>query len=160
MPPKKNPKTPKKEAPPAKKEAPPAKKAAAPAKAAGSKGGESKYVPENILKKQARDAKVLKALADSRAKAKKDRAEARKVATANAEKYHKEYTDADAALVKAKRDAKAAGSFYVEGEPKVAFVIRIKGYVWFFLPLSNFIKSTLNHFCSVKILNIDNLFFI
>merc|ERR1711957_666868 len=39
----------------------------------------------------------------------------------------KEYTASDAALVKAKRDAKAAGSFYVEGEAKVAFVIRIKG---------------------------------
>merc|ERR1719454_2283757 len=99
MPPKKNPKTPKKEAPPAK-----AAKAAAPAKKAG---GGSKYVPENILKKQARDAKVLKALADARAKAKKDRAEARKAAAASAEKYYKEYTDADAALVKAKRDAKA-----------------------------------------------------
>jgi large subunit ribosomal protein L7e len=117
MPPKKAPpKTPKKEAPKG--------KAAAPAKKAG---GGSKYVPENILKKQARDAKVLKALADSRAKAKKDRAAARKVAEGNAEKYYKEYTAADAALVKAKRDAKAAGSFYVEGEPKVAFVIRIKG---------------------------------
>ena len=99
--------------------------AAAPAKKAA--GGGSKYVPENILKKQARDAKVLKALADSRAKAKKDRAEARKVAAANAEKYHKEYTAADEALIKAKRDAKAKGSFYVEAEPKVAFVIRIKG---------------------------------
>jgi large subunit ribosomal protein L7e len=118
MPPKKNPKTPKKEAPA------PKAKAAAPAKKAG---GGAKYVPENILKKQARDAKVLKALADSRAKAKKDRTAARKVATDNAEKYYKEYTAADAALVKAKRDAKAAGSFYVEGEPKVAFVIRIKG---------------------------------
>ena len=125
MPPKKNPKTPKKEAPSPTK-APAAKgKAAAPAKKAA--GGGSKYVPENILKKQARDAKVLKALADSRAKAKKDRAAARKVAAENAEKYHKEYTAADDALVKAKRDAKAAGSFYVEGEPKVAFVIRIKG---------------------------------
>ena len=121
MPPKKAPKTPKKEAPPAKA----APKAKAPA--GGKKSSGSKYVPENILKKQARDAKVLKALADSRAKAKKDRAAARKVASDNAEKYHKEYTAADAALVKAKRDAKAAGSFYVEGEPKVAFVIRIKG---------------------------------
>ena len=121
MPPKKNPKTPKKEAPAA---AP--KKAAAPAKKAAAGGG-SKYVPENILKKQARDAKVLKALADSRAAAKKERAAARKVAAENAEKYHKEYTAADEALVKAKRDAKAKGSFYVEAEPKVAFVIRIKG---------------------------------
>ena len=70
---------------------------------------------------------MLKALKDSRAKAKKDRAAARKLASDNAEKYYKEYTAADAALVKAKRDAKAAGSFYVEAEPKVAFIVRIKG---------------------------------
>lgn len=87
----------------------------------------ARVVPENILKKQERDAKVLKALKESRAKAKKDRAAARKVAAENAEKYYKEYTKADADLVAAKRDAKAKGSFYVEAEPKVAFVIRIKG---------------------------------
>lgn len=69
----------------------------------------------------------MKALKESRAAAKKDRAAARTAAKANAEKYYKEYTASDAALVKAKRDAKAAGSFYVEGEAKVAFVIRIKG---------------------------------
>merc|ERR1712167_230307 len=37
------------------------------------------------------------------------------------------YQAADAALVKARRDAKAAGSFFVEAQPKVAFIIRIKG---------------------------------
>merc|ERR1712160_41208 len=72
-------------------------------------------------------AKLLKALKESRAAAKKDRAAARTAASENAEKYYKEYTAADAALVKAKRDAKAKGSFYVEAEPKVAFVIRIRG---------------------------------
>lgn len=87
----------------------------------------ARVVPENILKKQARDAKLLKALKESREKAKKDRAAARKTAYANAEKYFKEYQAADDALVAAKRDAKAKGSFYVEGEAKVAFVIRIKG---------------------------------
>jgi len=87
----------------------------------------ARVVPENILKKQKTDARILKALKDSRAKAKTDRAASRKVAAANAEKYHKEYTAADEALVKAKRDAKAAGSFFVEGEAKVAFVIRIRG---------------------------------
>ena len=91
-----------------------------------SAAGGARVVPENILKKQARDAKVLKALKDSRAAAKKDRAAARKVAAENAEKYHNEYTAADAALIKAKRDAKAKGSFYVEAEPKVAFIIRIE----------------------------------
>jgi large subunit ribosomal protein L7e len=86
-----------------------------------------RVIPENILKKQARDAKLLKALKESRDAAKKERAAARKVAAANAEKYFNEYTKADADLVKAKRDAKAAGSFFVEGEPKVAFLIRIRG---------------------------------
>ena len=87
----------------------------------------ARVVPENILKKQARDAKLLKALKDSRDKAKADRAAARKLAATNAEKYFNEYQKADADLIKAKRDAKAAGSFYVEGEPKVAFIIRIRG---------------------------------
>lgn len=87
----------------------------------------TRVVPENILKKQARDAKLLKALKDSRAKAKTDRAAARKVAYANAEKYFNEYAKEDAKLVADKRAAKAKGTFFVEGEPKVAFVIRLKG---------------------------------
>jgi len=70
---------------------------------------------------------LLKALKDTRAKAKTDRATARKTAATNAEKYFNEYTAADAALIAAKRDAKAKGSFFVEGEAKVALVIRIKG---------------------------------
>merc|ERR1719183_3486296 len=90
-------------------------------------GKKARVIPENILKKQARDAKLLKARKDKRVADKKDRAAARKLASDNAEKYHKEYTAADEALIKAKREAKAAGSFYVEAEPKVAFVIRIKG---------------------------------
>ena len=48
-------------------------------------------------------------------------------ALANAEKYHNEYQKADAALIKAKRDAKAAGNFFVEDQPKVAFIMRIRG---------------------------------
>ena len=87
----------------------------------------ARVVPENILKKQARDAKLLKALKDSRDKAKSDRAAARKVAAANAEKYFNEYQKADSDLIAAKRDAKAKGSFFVEGEAKVAFIIRIRG---------------------------------
>merc|ERR1719197_789478 len=87
----------------------------------------ARVIPENILKKQARDAKLLKARKEKRDADKKDRSAARKTAYANAEKYFKEYTAADAALVKARRDAKKAGTFFVEAEPKVAFVIRIKG---------------------------------
>lgn len=87
----------------------------------------ARVVPENILKKTERDAKVLKALKDSRAKAKTERAEARKVAAANAEKYYTEYTKDENDLIANKRDAKKNGSFFVEAEPKVAFIVRIKG---------------------------------
>jgi large subunit ribosomal protein L7e len=87
----------------------------------------ARVVPENILKKQARDAKALKSLKESRAAAKIARAAARGAAKANAQKYFNEYQAADASLIKSKRDAKAAGSFFVEGEPKVAFVVRIRG---------------------------------
>merc|ERR1711937_994599 len=61
------------------------------------------------------------------AKAKTDRSAARKLALANAEKYAKEYADADKALIDGKRKAKKEGKIFVEGEPKVAFLVRIKG---------------------------------
>ena len=87
----------------------------------------AKNIPENILKKQQRDAKLLKALADQRAAAKTARAAARKAAADNAAKYAKEYADADKAVVDAKRAAKKAGNFYVEAQAKIAFVIRTRG---------------------------------
>ena len=86
-----------------------------------------RVVPENFVKKAARDAKILAALVDARKKRKAEGADKRKVAAANAAKYAAEYAKADADLVKAKRDAKKAGSFFVEGEAKIAFVIRIRG---------------------------------
>jgi len=84
-------------------------------------------VPENILKKTARDAKVLAAHKAAREASKKERAEKRKTHAANAEKYAKEYATADRALIDAKRAAKKAGNFFVEGQAKIAFVIRIRG---------------------------------
>jgi len=69
----------------------------------------------------------MKAKKAAMAKAKTDRSAARKLALANAEKYAKEYDAADKAIVDGKRAAKKAGNFFVEGEPKVAFLIRIKG---------------------------------
>ena len=87
----------------------------------------ARVVPENILKKQQRDAKLLKARADERAQAKKDRAAARKAAADAAKKYDAEYKAADQANVDAKRAAKAAGNFFVDGQAKIAFVIRTRG---------------------------------
>ena len=87
----------------------------------------AKGIPENIIKKQQRDAKLLKQIADERVAAKKARAESRKVAAANATKYAKEYAEADQAVVDAKRAAKKAGNFYVDAQAKIAFVIRTRG---------------------------------
>jgi len=100
------------------------KKAAAPAKSAGAS---KRAVPETILKKAARDKKRAEAVVAARAAAKKATAESRKLATTNAEKYFKEYQAADAKLIQDKRDAKAKGQFFVEGEPKVALLVRIRG---------------------------------
>jgi large subunit ribosomal protein L7e len=84
-------------------------------------------VPENIQKKQARDAKVLKQLADKRAAQKKERIEKRKVYLANAEKYHHEVQDRERSLIDEKRKAKAAGNIFVQPEAKLALVVRIRG---------------------------------
>merc|ERR1711971_459549 len=84
-------------------------------------------VPENILKKQARDAKLLALRKAQRDQAKKDRAAARTAAAKNAQTYAEEYAKADKDLVDAKRKAKADGNYYVEAQAKIAFVIRTRG---------------------------------
>jgi len=84
-------------------------------------------VPENFIKKAARDANILKSIVEARKAAKAANATKRKAALANAEKYAKEYAAEDANLIKSRRDAKKAGSFFVEGEAKIAFVVRIRG---------------------------------
>ncbi len=86
-----------------------------------------RIIPESFKKKSERDAKIQKSRADARAAAKTARAEKRKVYLANAEKYEKEYTAEEQRIIKAKRDAKAQGNYYVEAQPKVALVIRTRG---------------------------------
>ena len=87
----------------------------------------AKSVPENILKKQARDAKLLAFHKAKREAAKKDRVAKRKTATEHAKKYAEEYEAADKAEIEAKRSAKAAGNYYIPAEAKIAFVIRTRG---------------------------------
>merc|ERR1712084_161399 len=82
---------------------------------------------ENVVKKQARDAKLLALRKAQRDQAKKDRAAKRTAAAANGKKFAEEYAKEDADLIKAKRDAKAAGNYYVEAQAKIAFVIRTRG---------------------------------
>lgn len=57
----------------------------------------------------------------------------RRVIFQKAEKYVKEYRSQERNLIRMRRQAKNAGNFFVEPEAKLAFVIRIRGYVWFWV---------------------------
>merc|ERR1712154_564298 len=84
-------------------------------------------VPESLLKKRkqvaASKAKALKAQAVE----KKKRAAKKVVIFKRAEKYVKEYRAKEKQEIRLARIAKKAGNFYVPAEPKLAFVIRIRG---------------------------------
>ena len=84
-------------------------------------------MPESVLKKRKR---VEKWEADAKAAAatiskKKDASKAE--AFKRAEAYVKEYKEQQASLVTLKRAARKAGTFYVEPEPKLLFVMRLRG---------------------------------
>ncbi|CCE81425.1 Piso0_002081 [Millerozyma farinosa CBS 7064] len=80
--------------------------------------------PETLVKKSKAQQKTAEQRAAEKAARK---AEKRQIIFDRAAAYQKEYVDAERAVIKAKRDAKASGSYYVDAEPKLAFVIRIKG---------------------------------
>ncbi|OAK97920.1 60S ribosomal protein L7 [Phaeosphaeriaceae sp. SRC1lsM3a] len=84
-------------------------------------------VPETLLKKRksqekAREERAL-ATKEKREKNKKKRS----VIFTRAEKYVKEYRDAEREKIRLTREAKKSDSLYVPAEAKLAFVVRIKG---------------------------------
>eukprot|EP00908_Phaeocystis_cordata_P021394 Transcript_3745.p1 GENE.Transcript_3745~~Transcript_3745.p1 ORF type:complete len:206 (-),score=63.74 Transcript_3745:710-1273(-) len=84
-------------------------------------------VPESVLKKRKRqekweEEKQAKAAAAAAAGAEK-KAEAFK----RAEQYVKEYREQEQQVIAMKRAARKAGTFYVEPEAKVLFVMRLRG---------------------------------
>ncbi|KAH7674734.1 large subunit ribosomal protein L7e protein [Dioscorea alata] len=88
---------------------------------------EKTVVPESVLKKRKREEQWALAkkqeLADKR---KKDR-ENRKVIFLRAQKYSKAYETQEKELIQLKREARLKGGFYVSPEPKLLFIIRIRG---------------------------------
>ncbi|KAF2244083.1 60s ribosomal protein-like protein l7 [Trematosphaeria pertusa] len=84
-------------------------------------------VPETLLKKRKSQEKAREeraaATKEKREKNKKKRA----VIFTRAEKYVKEYRDTERERIRLHREAKKNDSFYVPEEPKLAFVVRIKG---------------------------------
>ena len=86
-------------------------------------------VPETILKKRKAVEKLAAArLAHRKSQIAKNK-RVRQVIIKKAESYVKEYKDKEKEEIRMKREAKAAGNYYVPDESKLAFVVRIKGYV-------------------------------
>lgn len=85
------------------------------------------FPPETLLKKrknaQEMAAKKQQELAEKRAASK----EKRKTVFARAEKYVKEYRDAEREQIRLRREARASNEIYVPAEPKLVFAIRMKG---------------------------------
>merc|ERR1711980_34106 len=84
-------------------------------------------VPESLLKRRKAFAtmkamRIKKLLAD-----KKARKVTRKLIYKRAEKYHKEYRQMYRREIRLSRTARKVGNYYVPAEPKLAFVIRIRG---------------------------------
>nr|AAG33073.3 ribosomal protein L7 [Lithobates sylvaticus] len=94
---------------------------------AGTEEKKLPSVPESLLKRrkafaEAKAKRIKKILAE-----KKARKEKRKVIYKRAESYYKEYRQLYRREVRLARMARKAGNYYVPAEPKLAFVIRIRG---------------------------------
>ena len=84
-------------------------------------------VPESILKRRKRQAESRAARAKAAATDKVNRHKKRIDIFKRAEKYVKEYRDKDLDEIRLHREAKKEGNYYVAGDPKLAFVMRIRG---------------------------------
>ncbi|KMU80534.1 60S ribosomal protein L7 [Coccidioides immitis RMSCC 3703] len=84
-------------------------------------------VPETLLKKRKSQEQARATRLAELEKRKKANKEKRGVIFKRAESYVKEYRDAEREKVRLARLSKQQGSFYVPEEPKLVFVVRIKG---------------------------------
>jgi len=84
-------------------------------------------VPETTLKKRRTTQERVSEEKKKRAEDKKKRISTRRVIFKKAEHYVKEYLSMEKSLIQFRRQAKAAGNFYVEPESKLAVVVRIRG---------------------------------
>ncbi|XP_011337799.1 60S ribosomal protein L7-like [Ooceraea biroi] len=84
-------------------------------------------VPESVLKRRKRRETVQAARLQTSIKQRADRYKKRKVIFKRAEDYVKEYRKKERDEVRLMRQAKNRGNYYIPGEPRLAFVIRIRG---------------------------------
>ncbi|KAJ7632795.1 60S ribosomal protein L7 [Roridomyces roridus] len=84
-------------------------------------------VPETFLKKRKQNEKAREERLAAATAARKAGKAKRKVIFKRAESYVKEYLNKEKEEIRLKRAARTAGDFYVPAQPKVYFVVRIRG---------------------------------
>lgn len=85
-------------------------------------------VPESVLKRRKAVEKLAAARLVQRADQLKKNKRMETLAFKRAEEYAREYIQKEREAIRMKRVARNAGNYYVAEQPKLAFVIRIKGY--------------------------------
>jgi len=88
---------------------------------------DSILTPESVLKKRKSQEKARELRAADTKKKREANKKKREVVFKRAEKYVKEYRDGEREKIRLRRVAKESGELYVPDEPKLAFVVRIKG---------------------------------
>ena len=84
-------------------------------------------VPETILKRRKRQAENRATRAKATLLAKRQRRTKRVEVFKRAEKYAKEYRDKERDEIRLRREARKGDAYHVPAEPKLAFVMRIRG---------------------------------
>ncbi|KAI8379432.1 ribosomal protein L30, ferredoxin-like fold domain-containing protein [Radiomyces spectabilis] len=84
-------------------------------------------VPETYLKKRKADEKAAAVAAEKRAAQRKAQKIQRQAIFKRAEQYVREYRSKEQDEIRLRRQAKSHGNLYVPAQPKLLFVIRIKG---------------------------------
>jgi len=84
-------------------------------------------VPETVKKKKKTLEEQATAIKKRLAERRVARGKERRAIFQRAQKYAAEYHRAERTLVRHRRIAKAGGNFFLESEPKLAFVVRIRG---------------------------------
>lgn len=83
--------------------------------------------PEGLRKKEERDGKIAAALKQLREQRRAQNKQTRALALQKAQQYEAEYNAANQAEITARRQAKLTGQIHVPAQPKLAFVVRIRG---------------------------------
>jgi len=83
--------------------------------------------PESFLKKKKTQQELAAKRTAARVEKTKKNKATRKEIFKRAEKYTAEYKAAEKALVRARRQAKNAGNYFVEDMPKILLIVRVRG---------------------------------